>query len=153
MDTVTAIATLALVATAALWDFRQNRIPNWLTLSAIPAGIAWNTWMSGFAGLQMALGGFAVGFGILFILFATGGGGGGDVKLMGAVGAWLGVQTTITVFILSAGIVAILLVFSAMMKMISQNKATGKHSTALALPVFVATTVLVLAKVCVASGM
>ncbi|WP_417847490.1 A24 family peptidase [Thalassoglobus sp.] len=152
MDTVTAIATIALVATAALWDFRENRIPNWLTLSAIPVGIAWNTWMGGFAGFQMSLAGFAVGFGILFILFATGGGGGGDVKLMGALGAWVGVQTIITVFLLATGMIFLLLVFSAMMKAISQNAKTGKHTVAFALPVFVATTVLVLAKVCVAAG-
>lgn len=147
MDTVTAIATLALVATAAIWDFREHRIPNWLTLSAIPAGIAWNVWAGGFAGLQTSLAGFAVGFGILFILFATGGGGGGDVKLMGALGAWVGVQTIITVFILSSVMIFLLLLFSMAMKVIRRNTEKQKHTVAYAIPVFLATAVLVLAKV------
>lgn len=147
MDIVTAIATLVLVATAAIWDFRQNRIPNWLTLSAIPAGIIWNTWMGGFLGLQMSVAGFAVGFGMLFILFATGGGGGGDVKLMGALGAWVGVKTIITVFLLSAAMIFLLLVFSVAVKVISRNTEKRKHTVAFAIPVCVATAVLVLAKI------
>lgn len=152
MDMITAIATIALVATAAIWDFRQHRIPNWLTLSAIPAGIVWNTWMGGFAGLQMSLAGFAIGFGILFILFATGGGGGGDVKLMGALGAWVGVKTIITVFLLSTAIILVLLVLSTCWKYISKSADKRKHTVAFALPVFIATLVLVLAKVSTAGN-
>lgn len=152
MDSVTAFATLALVATAAIWDFRQHRIPNWLTLSAIPAGIAWNTSMEGFQGFQSSMAGFAVGFGILFILFATGGGGGGDVKLMGALGAWVGVTTTLSVFVLAASIIFVMLVYTAGMKVITRNTEKKKHVVAFALPVCLATMVLVLAKVCVAAG-
>lgn len=147
MDYVTAIAVLLLVALAAAWDFRQHRIPNWLTLSAIPAGIIWNTWMSGWAGLQMSLMGFAIGFGILFILFATGGGGGGDVKLMGALGAWVGVSTIINVFLLSSAIIFVLLVINVCWKIMSKTAEKRKHTVAFAIPVFFATAFLVLAKV------
>ena len=149
---ITAVATLALVFTAAIWDFRQNRIPNWLTLSAIPAGILWNTFSGGFAGFQASLGGFAVGFGLLFILFAIGGGGGGDVKLMGALGAWVGVQTTITVFILAAIMILFLLILSVGIKVITRAQETRKHTVAFAIPVCLATALLVFAKVCVAGS-
>ena len=146
MDSITAIATLILVSLAAVWDFRQHRIPNWLTLSAIPLGIVWHTATNGLAGLQFSLIGFAVGFCLLLVLFATGGGGGGDVKLMGAIGAWLGMQTTITVFILSAAIIAIMLVFSLAIRMMSKKADVSKHTVAFAIPTCVATLVLVLAK-------
>jgi len=56
----------------------------------------WNT-----DGLLFALAGFAVGFGILFVLWLIGGGGGGDVKMMGALGAWLGVSLILKVFLVS----------------------------------------------------
>lgn len=147
MDNITAIATLILVSTAAVWDFRQNRIPNWLTLSAIPAGILWNTWVGGFSGLQMSLGGFAVGFGILFILFATGGGGGGDVKLMGALGAWVGVSTTLIVFFLSSVIILFLLLLNLAIKWIKRSADNRKHTVAFAIPVCVATAILVVVKI------
>lgn len=147
MDNITAIATLILVSTAAVWDFRQNRIPNWLTLSAIPAGILWNTWVGGFSGLQMSLAGFAVGFGILFILFATGGGGGGDVKLMGALGAWVGVSTTLTVFFLSSVIILFLLLLNLAVKWMKRSADNRKHTVAFAIPVCLATAFLVVVKI------
>jgi prepilin peptidase CpaA len=39
-----------------------------------------------------SLGGLAIGFGFLFIFYVFGGVGGGDVKLMGAAGALMGVE-------------------------------------------------------------
>lgn len=150
MDPITAFATILLVALAAVWDFRQRRIPNWLTLSAIPLGVFWNTWAGGLAGLQSSLAGFAVGFGLLFILFAIGGGGGGDVKLMGALGAWVGMQTTITVFVLASVIIFFLLLFHVCLKAIQRNKTPQKHTVAFAIPVCVATLLMVLAKVSIA---
>lgn len=150
MDMISAIAALLIVSTAAFWDFRQHRIPNWLTLSAIPAGIVCNTVMGGLAGLQMSLAGFAVGFGILLILFVTGGGGGGDVKLMGALGAWLGVSTTLTVFFIAAAIILMLLLFNIAVKWIQRNKENRKHTVAFAIPVCAATAFLVIGKICVA---
>jgi prepilin peptidase CpaA len=66
-----------------------------------------HTAVNGLAGLGFALLGFATGFGILLVLWLIGGGGGGDVKLMGALGAWLGVSLTLGVFILSAVLAAV----------------------------------------------
>lgn len=91
----------AFVAVAAVSDLRTRRLPNWLTVPALGAGLLAHTVMNGFAGLGFALLGFCTGFGILLVLWLIGGGGGGDVKLMGALGAWLGSSLTVAVFLTS----------------------------------------------------
>lgn len=86
---------------AAITDLRTRKIPNWLTVPACVAGIAFHLVTGGLSGLGVALGGFAVGFGLLLVLWLIGGGGAGDVKLMGALGAWLGPVPIVIVFLLS----------------------------------------------------
>jgi prepilin peptidase CpaA len=83
-------------------DVRSRRIPNWLTVPAFGLGLAAHTAAGGFSGLQTSLGGFATGFGILFVLWLFGGGGGGDVKMMSALGAWLGATMVLQAFLASA---------------------------------------------------
>ena len=91
----------AFTAVAAVSDLRTRRLPNWLTVPAFAAGLLAHTVVNGFAGLGFALLGFATGFGLLLVLWLIGGGGGGDVKLMGALGAWLGSSLTVAVFLAS----------------------------------------------------
>src|SRR4051794_4326344 len=88
------------VLTAAFTDWRWRRIPNWLTLPAVPAGVAAQTmYGDGFwQGMLGALGGFLA----LFLVFAVGGGGAGDVKLFTAVGAFVGARNLLLVFVLVA---------------------------------------------------
>ena len=83
-------------------DLRTRRIPNWLTVPAFALGLLTHAATGGFAGLGFSLLGFLTGFGILFVLWLIGGSGGGDVKMMGALGAWLGAWLTVLVFIASA---------------------------------------------------
>ena len=92
-----------IVLTAAVTDLRWRRIPNWLTLPALPLGlIAQAVYGDGFVqGLLGALGGFAA----LFVLFAVGGGGAGDVKLFTVVGSFVGFHNLGVVFVLVAIIV------------------------------------------------
>jgi prepilin peptidase CpaA len=52
-------------------------------------------------GLWAALSGFAAGFGIFFVLWMIGTAGGGDVKLMGALGPWMGGLLTLKVMFVS----------------------------------------------------
>ena len=100
-------------AFAALCDLRTKRLPNWLTLPAFLAGLTFHVvhgavdqGLGGaWDGLLFAMGGFATGFGALLVLWLVGGGGGGDVKLMGALGAWLGTMLTLQVFVVSAVLV------------------------------------------------
>jgi prepilin peptidase CpaA len=82
---------------AAFTDLRTRRIPNWLTVSAFALGLVYQFAFHGLAGLGNGLAGFAIGFGLLFVLWMVGGGGGGDVKLMGGLGVWLGFRLTLLV--------------------------------------------------------
>jgi prepilin peptidase CpaA len=81
-------AMLCIVAVAcAVTDLWKGRIYNAVTYPAIAAGFILQLALHGVPGLWIALGGFAVGFFPAFLLFMLGGLGGGDVKLLGAVGA------------------------------------------------------------------
>lgn len=92
-------------AAAAVWDQRYRRIPNALTVPVFLAGWIYQAAFHGWSGLGQGALGFALGFGMLFILWLIGGGGGGDVKLMGALSVWLGFHLTLLVVILSTVLV------------------------------------------------
>ncbi len=81
--------------------YRSRRIPNWLTVSAFAIGLVYQAVFHQWAGLADAGWAFLVGFGTFFVLWIVGGGGGGDVKLMGALSVWLGFKLTIYAMILS----------------------------------------------------
>ena len=88
----TNIAELASVITAliaAVTDVRSERIPNWLTFPSLALAIVFWTAMEFPRGGLVAAGG-AIGTAFpLLVLFLMKGGGGGDVKLFAALGAWL----------------------------------------------------------------
>lgn len=106
MVLVLVVATFTVVA--AVWDLRTRRIPNSLTIPVFLAGWVFQGFDRGWAGLGDAALGFLVGFGILFVLWVIGGGGGGDVKLMGALSVWLGFRLTLLVMIASTGLVLLI---------------------------------------------
>jgi prepilin peptidase CpaA len=96
---IAAVVVFTLIA--AVTDLRTRKLPNWLTVPGFVAGLLFHIVTGGWNGLGFAAAGFATGFGILLVLWLIGGGGGGDVKLMGALGAWLGARYTVYVFLLS----------------------------------------------------
>ena len=81
---------LALAAVAAVIDWRSRRIPNWLNLVIAIGGLGLA--MEGRLGVSvgMSILGLICGFILLFPAFALGAMGGGDVKMLAAVGAWTG---------------------------------------------------------------
>ena len=82
--------TLVVVAIATFTDLRSRRIPNWLVLPFLLVGIIVSTGIHGWTGLAQSLEGIGLG-GLLFgILYWMGGMGMGDVKLVAAIGAWIG---------------------------------------------------------------
>jgi prepilin peptidase CpaA len=77
------------VAIAGAFDIRTNRIPNWLTYpSAIAGLVGWSVGQG--VPLASAVVGFLVGLVPFLAAYASGWMGGGDVKLMAAVGAMRG---------------------------------------------------------------
>ncbi len=100
------VAVVVFTTAAAISDLTTRKLPNWLTVSAFVAGLLAHTVTGGLSGLGFSLLGFATGFCILLVLWLIGGSGGGDVKLMGALGAWLGVGLTLQVFLVSTALAA-----------------------------------------------
>lgn len=96
------VPLFAMLLCAAATDLRARRIPNWLTFSMILAGIAQSLLPVRTVGLSSSLLGFLTGFGLTFVMFALGAIGGGDVKLLAGIGAWIGPGPTLAVFAVEA---------------------------------------------------
>jgi prepilin peptidase CpaA len=75
---------------ATFTDLRNRRIPNWLVLPFLLAGIVASTWLHGWHGLGYSFEGLGLGLVLYGVLFWMGGMGAGDVKLAAAIGAWIG---------------------------------------------------------------
>lgn len=80
---------LVLVAVATFTDLRSRRIPNWLNLPFLVAGIVTSTWLYGWHGLGQSFAGLGLGLLVFGILAWMGGMGMGDLKLCAAIGAWI----------------------------------------------------------------
>ena len=102
--------TCAVLGIATFTDLRSRRIPNWLVLPFLVAGLAVSTWMHGWHGLGQSLGGALLGLVIFGVLFWMGGMGAGDVKLCAAIGAWVGPQQLMFALVLT-GMVGGVMVF------------------------------------------
>jgi prepilin peptidase CpaA len=104
------IPAVLLAVAAGIWDWRYRRIPNWLTVSGMGAGIVLNTVLYRWSGLRAALLGAAIGLGLLLPFVLIRSLGAGDWKLAGAFGACLGARQFVSVLvvtILLAGVMAL----------------------------------------------
>jgi len=81
--------TVIVLAVATFTDLRSRRIPNWLVLPFLVAGIAVSGWLQGWHGIERSFAGLGLGLLIYGVLFFMGGMGAGDVKLCAAIGAWI----------------------------------------------------------------
>ncbi len=113
------VVLIALVLSAAVFDVRYRRIPNWISVGGLAVGLLLNAFLIGraaevfsMAGLLFALKGFAAGFAVYFVLYLLHAMGAGDVKLMGAIGALVGWRDWLGILVLTAilgGVAAIAL--------------------------------------------
>ena len=84
------VALLTVALTAAVCDVRTRRIPNALTFGAAAAALLYALATGGIGSLGFAAAGWFAGAALFFPFFALGGMGAGDVKLIAALGAWVG---------------------------------------------------------------
>lgn len=92
------LCVAALVLTAAAWDVRMRRIPNWLVVIGLVVGLVlqWHAY-GVFTGVTGWAAGTAAGIGFFLLPYLVRGLGAGDVKLMGAVGAITGAQAAFAI--------------------------------------------------------
>ena len=88
--TVFGLAAVVTAGVACVSDLQSRRIPNALTLGAAVVAVIVHISVGGVRGLGLSVGGWAVGLVLFLPFFALKGIGGGDVKLLAALGAWLG---------------------------------------------------------------
>jgi prepilin peptidase CpaA len=98
---------------AGIMDLRSRRIPNWLTMPAAMCAILLHALAGGWRGAGISLLGVLLGLGILLPFVLIRGLGGGDWKLVGALGAFFGWRQLIDVLVyilLINGLLALIVV-------------------------------------------
>jgi prepilin peptidase CpaA len=96
-----AVVTIAAVI-SAMTDVWRFKVYNLLTIPLLFSGLLYHGISGGTSAFSQSLTGALFGFGVLLAPYIMGGMGAGDVKLMSAVGAWLGLPLTFYVFIASS---------------------------------------------------
>jgi prepilin peptidase CpaA len=85
----------AFLVFAVASDVRSHRLPNLLTLPALLAALLLSSRLGATNSSFEAAAGAALGFALLIGAYAIGGVGAGDVKLVMALGAWIGPEDTL----------------------------------------------------------
>lgn len=88
-----------LVITAAFYDLRWRRIPNWLALAGVIAGVALNSFLFEWSGLRASLEGLGLAALLYFPMYLLRAMGAGDVKLMMAIGTMVGWKAWLAIFV------------------------------------------------------
>ena len=101
IQTLADAALVGLVGGAAWWDFTTHRIPNWLTVSGLAVALLLRA-LVGFGSLAVGLEGLGLALAVSLALYALRAIGGGDVKLLAAVGAFFGFPRAISALALMA---------------------------------------------------
>ena len=96
------VLLLGLLLIASLTDLSRGRIPNSVTFTGIIGALMLHTAINGSAGLQFWLMGIILGFMLLGPLYAMGGIGAGDVKLLMAVGGLVGPGNLVNIFLVAS---------------------------------------------------
>lgn len=90
LSTASLWAVGMLLVSCLMTDLATRRIPNAITVLGMGVGLLLATFTHGLAGCAASAGGLLLATALLIVPFALGGIGGGDVKMMAAVGALVG---------------------------------------------------------------
>ncbi len=104
--------TVLVLAVSTFTDLRSRRIPNWLVLPFLVAGVVVSGVPMGWHGIGIGQSLEGMGLGLLLFGFLAfmGGMGMGDVKLCAAIGAWVGPKQMFVALVLTGivgGVMAI----------------------------------------------
>lgn len=94
--------TVAVLAVATFTDLRSRRIPNWLVFPFLALGFIAPAIAHGAHALVESTEGFALGLLVYGALAIFAGMGMGDVKLVAAIGAWVGPRQLLLAMVLTA---------------------------------------------------
>jgi len=113
------LTTCAFMVPGILWaswiDYKERRVPNWLNASLAALGFMAQAQFFGWQGVTAGAIGLVVGFAALIVPWLMHGMGAGDVKLMAAMGCWLGPWLTLLGFAAGAligGVAAVAMILS-----------------------------------------
>lgn len=119
------VALGILVVVAGAFDLKFRRVPNWLVLAGLGAGLGLNTWLSGASGASMALKGAGLALLVYLPLYALRAMGGGDVKLMAAIGSLVGAGNWFVIFVVTGvlgGVIAlVVLLWTGRIRQVGRN--------------------------------
>lgn len=105
---------VSLVLIVAAWiDGKELRVPNWITFPMVAAGLAYGAFVGGWDGFVASVLGACCGLLCLLPLYAVGGMGAGDVKLMAGMGAFVGWTVTFNAFIATVVVGAVMALIMA----------------------------------------
>lgn len=93
--------TVAVLTVASITDLRSRRIPNWLVLPFLAAGVIVSGLGHGLHGVGQSLLGLLLGGVVFGVLCWMGGMGMGDLKLCAAIGAWIGPGQLLTALVVT----------------------------------------------------
>jgi prepilin peptidase CpaA len=123
--TLLSLTLLVVIALAVRQDLTERRISNALTISGFAAALVIRMLDDGTSGLLSALGGAGVGLLCFLPLYLARGMGAGDVKLMGAAGAFLGPSHAFIAALLSLAAGALLALVVLAWRMVELRANAG----------------------------
>jgi len=113
-------------------DLRCGKVYNYVTLPAALVGFVLNVAFQGVDGAIVSIEGWALGIGLFLLPFVLGGMGGGDVKLLAAIGAFLGPELVFKCFVYTAivgGVIAVFLLLRRRQVGATVNNLLGSFYT------------------------
>jgi prepilin peptidase CpaA len=124
------VPLIVLLVCAAVQDLRERRIRNWLTFALVLSGFAQSIGAVATVSPAQSGLGFLIGLALPLTMFAIGALGGGDVKLLAGVGAWLGPLAVLQVFAAAALIGMVIVLVQAIAT--GRLRAVVRNSTVIA---------------------